>query len=293
MKLSHMALLALAILVSGLMVLANKVGVDQFEPLFFATGRFALVTLCLVPFIRWVSGRMREILLIAIVNGVLHFGLLFLGFRLAQGLAGVAVAAQLYAPFGALFAAIFLRERIGWPRLSGLLLAFAGVVVIGFEPTMFARPWALVLVVAGAFALGVGIVIVSRTHGVSVFTLQGWLGLIAAPILLLLSLGFEAGQLEAIREATAFQWGALAYTALGGTIIGHGAWYYLQRMYPVSVISPPFLIGTLIAVSTGVIFYDDVLTARFLLGAAMTLGGTAIILSGVGRAHPQPAAKPA
>src|SRR5687768_3684653 len=120
MKLSHMALLSLTILVSGLMVLANKVGVDHFEPFLFAAGRFALVALCLAPFIRWVPGRMREIILIAVVNGVFHFGLMFVGFRLADGLAAVAVAGQLYAPFGALFAALFLRERIGWIRLAGL-----------------------------------------------------------------------------------------------------------------------------------------------------------------------------
>ena len=149
---------------------------------------------------------------------MLHYPLMFLGIKLSAGISSVAIAVQLYAPFSVLIAALFLRERVGRRRLLGLALAFGGVVVIGFEPSVYERLTAFFCVVGGALSMGLAIVLIARTQGIPILTLQAWMALMSLGPLLLLSLAFEGNPAEALAGAGWLQWATVAYTAIVGTI---------------------------------------------------------------------------
>ncbi len=277
MRLHHLALAVLVNLVFGFNFVAGKLGADHFEPLFFTALRFAVVVVCLSPFLKGVPGRWRDVVKVALLIGVVHFGLMFVGMRLSAGAASVALIAQLHVPFSIILAMIFLKERLSARRLAGTALAFAGVAVIGFDPTVFAHLEALPFVVLGALAIGLGVVLIPGTRGVPIVTLQAWMGVISMPPLLLLSFVFESGQLAALGAATVEQWGALLFVAVGATVFGHGCWYYLLKAYPITVISPFTLLGPVFGVVSGVLFLGDALTREILLGGAMVLIGIGLI----------------
>ncbi len=277
MRLHHLALAVLVNLVFGFNFVAGKIGADHFEPLFFTALRFAVVVVCLAPFLKDVPGRWRDVVKVGLLIGVVHFGLMFVGMRLSAGAASVALIAQLHVPFSIILAMIFLKERLSTRRLAGTALAFAGVAVIGFDPTVFAHLEALPFVVLGALAIGLGVVLIPGTRGVPIVTLQAWMGVISLPPLLLLSLVFESGQIAALGAATLEQWGALLFVAVGATVFGHGSWYYLIKAYPITVISPFTLLGPVFGVVSGVLFLDDALTWEILFGGAMVLVGIGLI----------------
>ncbi|MEQ9199492.1 MAG: EamA family transporter, partial [Rhodospirillales bacterium] len=77
MTLPHLALILSINVIWGMMYVAGKLGVDQFEPLFFTGLRFALLTVCLLPFLRIVPGRMKRLLTFCIVMGVLHYTFIY------------------------------------------------------------------------------------------------------------------------------------------------------------------------------------------------------------------------
>ncbi|MFZ1641903.1 MAG: EamA family transporter [Candidatus Contendobacter sp.] len=248
--------------------IAGKAGVVQFQPFLFTALRFAVLLLVLLPFLRWMPGRMHGVLGIALVQGILHFSLVFAGLEASGDIASVAIASQLYVPFSALLAVVWLGETLEWRRLAGIALAFGGVLVIGFDPIVFHHLNALLLITAGAAAMAVATIQMRQLRGVGVFALQAWIALCATPALALLSLLFEHGQTDAMRTATGLELAAPVYSAIGASLIGHGIVYYLLRRYPVSVTTPLMLLSPVLAVAFGVLLWGDVLTWKLVLGVS-------------------------
>ena len=279
MKPWHLALAVGVSAIGGFQFVVLKIGLGGFPPVLFAVARFILVIALLSPYLKLVPGRMREIAVIAVFFGVIHYPLMLLGVKLSAGISSVAIAVQLYAPFSVLIAVLFLGERFGRRRLVGLVLAFGGVVVIGFEPTVLDRLAALLCVIGGALSMGLAIVLISRTHGIPILTLQAWMALMAVGPLLLLSVAFEGNPVEGLAGATWLQWGTVVYTAIAGTILSHGGWYYLQRIYPVSLVSTLLLMAPVFGVAMGILIFGEVLSWRFMLGAAVTLAGVVAIVT--------------
>lgn len=257
--------------------IAGKAGVTHFQPLLFTALRFAVLLLALLPFLRWIPGRMRGVLSIALLQGMLHFTLIFLGLGASGDVSSVAIVAQLYVPFSALLAVVWLGETLDRRRLTGIASAFGGVLVIGFDPIVFQHLDALLLITAGAAAMAVATIQMRQLHGVSVFVLQAWIALCATPALALLSLLFEHGQWDAVRTATALELAAPVYSAIGASLIGHGIVYYLLGRYPVSATTPLMLLSPVLAVVFGVLLWGDVLTWKLVMGGFLTLAGIAVI----------------
>jgi O-acetylserine/cysteine efflux transporter len=253
MRPAHVALALLINVVWGFTFVAAKAGVSVFPPIWFSGLRFVLIALLLAPWIRPLGPRFRTVLPVALLAGALHYSCMYAGLSLAGQVSSVSIAAQLGTPFSMLLAVVFLGERIRWRRTLGAILAFGGVVVFGFDPAAMDHTQGLLLVVLAAALMAAALVLMRRLEGVGVLELQGWIAVISAPPLLALSLLIEHGQLEATLDPSWIGMGAVAFTAVGASILGQG--------------------GVLFAV----VIYGDRLSARFLIGGTLTLIGVTII----------------
>ena len=83
-------------------------------------------------------------------------------------------------------------------------------------------------------------------------TLNGWMSLIGMPLLLILSLLFEQGQVESVRAAGWIGWGAVAYTAIIASLLAHTLWYRLIARYPVNRVVPYTLLNPVVGVASGI-----------------------------------------
>lgn len=273
----HLGVLLGINLIFGFNLIASKYGMGQLPPLFFTALRFALVAAVLWPLLRLPRPQLGLILQVALAVGVLHFGLMYLGLALADDVSTVAIALQMVVPFTTLLSIVMLGERVGWRRTLGMALAFGGVMLIAFDPRVMGYLGALVLVLLGGLAMAFGTILMKRLSGVKPLELQAWIGVVGAPALLLVSLVVERGQLEAARSAAPLVWLAVAFSALGASVIAHGALYWLIQRYQVSLISPLMLLSTVFSVVFGVWLMGDVLTPAILLGGVATLAGVAVI----------------
>jgi len=158
------------------------------------------------------------------------------------------------------------------------VLAFSGVVIIGFDPRVFAYRDGLGLVIASSFVAALGLIFVKRLSGVRPLELQAWIASVGGPVLLLMSLLLESGQRQSMLTASWKGWAALAFTAVLSSLIAHSAWYYLISRYPVTRLSPITLLSPLFGVFFGVTLLGDQLTARMLAGGAVTLAGVFIVV---------------
>jgi O-acetylserine/cysteine efflux transporter len=265
-------------LIWGLNLIASKVGVGQFPPIFFSALRFGSLALFLVPMLRIHRGQMTNLFAAAMLTGPAAFALLFAGIFLTEDAATVAVATQMSVPFSTLMSVLFLGETIRWRRIMGIVLAFAGIVIISFDPRVFAYWEGLALVVCSSFVSSLGLIFLKRLNGIKPLELQSWIALAGGTILLGLSFILEAGHVSAVRNATWVGWGALLFTTVMSSLIAHTAWFYLVSRYPVTSLSPLTLLSPLFGIFFGVTLLHDQLTARMLAGGAVTLIGVLIVV---------------
>ena len=275
---AHMVLMALVPLAWGLNTIAVKVATLHLPPILLAGLRFALLTLVLVPLIRWRPGRMGRITAFAMASGVTHFTLVFLAASLTDDMAMVAVLSQLGAPMATLMSVFVLKERLGWQRGLGLLAAFAGAVIISWRPGLGGDVLAASLIVLSCVALAVGIMIARRLQDVPALALQGWMAGLSFPVMFALSALFESGQVAATQAAPLAAWGAIAFTVAGASIVGHGSLFFLLARYPVAMVMPFTLLTPIVAVIAAVVFLGNTITLQFLVGTVVTMLGLAAVV---------------
>lgn len=272
----HLLLMVAICTIWGFNFVVSKVGVGQFTPLLFTGLRFLILMAVLLPFLKWAPGRMQRVTLIALFNGAIHFGLMFIGVALIPA-SVVAIVVQLNVPFATILSIVFLGEVVRWRRWTGMAMTFLGVMVISFDPHVFDSVTGVVLAASAALSGAIAAILMRRLEGVGVFQLQAWTATITAPTLLLASYLFEAGQADAIAHANLLGWGALLFTAFGASLIGHNVYFYMLQRYEVSLIAPISLLSPILGVIFGITILDEPLTGRIALGAAIAFAGVAIL----------------
>lgn len=262
----------------ALNILAGAKGVTQFSPILFLCLRFALLLTLTFPFLRWPpKGQLPRVVAAAFSFGVLHFCFLLWALKLAGDVSSVAIVLQTYVPIAVLLAVAMLGETIGWRTILAIGLAFTGVLILGFDPHIVSQPWALVIALASAFFQALGSIYIRGISGVSAMGFQAWTAVLSLPVLLVLSYLLESNQLQSMANADLGGWSAMAYSAIGASIIGHGLFYYMAQRHPISSIMPYMLMMPLMAVIIGVIFWGDEPGWRLLLGGAFILLGVLMI----------------
>jgi O-acetylserine/cysteine efflux transporter len=257
----------------GFNFIAGKIGADHFQPLFFTSIRFLFLLLLMLPWLKPARGYMVPLLRVSFLLGVFHFGMIFLGLHAGGNIASIAITSQLYVPFSAILATLFLREKISPFRIIAISIALAGVMVIGFDPIVFNHLDAILWVSGAAFTMAVATILMRQCPNLGIFRLQAWIALVATPSLLLLSLIFESDQLQTIAEAHLLNYCSPLYSAIAASIVGHGSVYYLVGKYPVSMVTPLLLPAPILASFFGIFFFEDELGWKLILGGLMTLMG--------------------
>ncbi len=277
MKPQHLALMLLICAIWGYNFVASKIAVSQFPPVFFTGLRFLGLALLMAPWLKWQKGQMHLVLPAALMMGTLHFSLMFNGIALADDVSVVAVVVQLGVPISTLMAWGMLGERVRWKRGLGIALAFLGTMVISFDTRVMGYQGAILFCIGSVLAMSYGQILVRRIRGVDTFTMQAWVGAISAPSLLLISFMTESGQVDSAMMADWTHWATLGYAVLGVSLIGHGGAYFLLRRYPVSIVNPGFTLAPILGIASGIVFLNESLSGRVLIGSAMTLVGVLIV----------------
>jgi O-acetylserine/cysteine efflux transporter len=277
MKPIDAGIILLVMLIWGLNFVMGKWALAQVPPIFLMALRFALVAALLLPFVTLPRDRLRGILALSITLGCVHFSLMFTGLRDVDA-AVASIAIQTQVPFAALLAAMFLGDRLGWRRLLGMALAFAGIAVMAGEPRFSSNLLPIGLIVAGALMWAIANIQIKQLGAVDGFALSAYMSLFAVPQLLAASYLLESGQVDALARATWQAWASLAYMAVMVTIISYAMWYRLLRRYPVNQAMPFTLLVPIFGVLSGVVLLDEPLGWRIVIGGLATVAGVGIIV---------------
>ncbi len=275
MPVSHLLLLLFICLIWAGNFIAAAWAVESMEPITFTVVRFAMVLALLLPLLRFPS-RPQWALLVSCcwTMGAIHFALVFFALGRSQDVSSIALLMQVYIPMSTLLAVLVLGERIGWRTTTGIIIAFSGVLVMGLDPLVLSQLDVLFLVLASALSLATGTILMRRLKDITVLNFQAWNALLSIIPLALLALWLE-DPINGIPITFAMPdvWLAVAYSAIGASIVGHGGFYWLIQRHEVNRITPFLLLVPVLAVLLGILIWGDRPGPRLISGGALVLAG--------------------
>jgi len=265
-------LVLLVCLVWGFNFVAGAKGVEAFSPLVFMVLRFILVLALTFPFLRRPApGQWLHLATACILIGALHFTVMFWALQRSSDVTSIAILQNMYIPMAVVLAIFLLGEKTGWMTLLATTAAFAGVMVIGFDPMVLGQLDALGLILLSAFFQALGSVMLRGIRGVGPLNFQAWSAVFSLPLLLLATIVLEDGQIASIRSAGLIHWAALLYSVLMASLVGHGVFFLLIQRNPVPTLMPYMLMMPVFASLFGVFVWGDRPGSRLLIGGAITL----------------------
>lgn len=278
MPLRDLVLIFLVCMAWGFNFVAAAQGMQHFSPYTFMLLRFALVLLLLLPFLRKPpAGQWGRLVFVCLCIGALHFTTLFWALGHSRDISSIAITQQTYIPMSVILAMALLGEKVGWYSLTAIAVAFSGVILLSFDPLILSQPEVLGMALVSALFQALGSVYMRGISGIGVFSFQCWTAIISLPAMLLASLLLERGQLQMITSAAWLDWGALVYSSVVASILGHGLFFFLVQRHPVSSIMPYLLLTPLAAVVFGVLVWGDRPGWRLLAGGALVLSGILVV----------------
>jgi len=272
----YLAILAI-ILTWGVNNAAAKVATAYLPPMMMGGLRFASALVFLFPFIKPPFPEPRKLLLIVLLTGPIHFGVIYLAFSMADALSPLVVASQLWIPFTAIFAWRMLGETMRLPAVIGLMIAFVGVAWMSLDPHAARDLPAIVLIVFASACWAVATVLVRKTPGIKPLKLQGMTALVAAPMLLTMSFLFETDQVAKAQAAPPIAWLCVLFAGVVSTIGASALLFWLVQRREAGRVTPYFLLTPLVSCTIGVLFLNDKLTAQLLIGGGATMVGVALV----------------
>lgn len=267
-------------LIWGINNAAAKIATEVMPPLMVGALRFAVAAACLVWFVRPPFPNWKSLLIIAVVGGPIHYGLIYLAFWLAHDVSPVTVATQLWIPLTSLFAFLMLGERISRTATIGLVIAFVGVAWMTLDPHAL-QDWKAIAVGAlGASAWALTTVIARRTTSIPPLKMQGLLALMAFPALTVGSLVFETGQWEAAQVASPVIWGTVIWAGVISSVFATSLVFWLVQRREAGRVTPYLLGSPLVSILIGWLWMGDVLTPQIVTGVAIALIGVVTVALG-------------
>ena len=144
----HLLIALLVPLTWGFGFVLAKAGLDHFPPLLLMGLRFLIAALILVWFVKLPHGYWRMLTLIAMTSATLQYGLTFSGLARMDATPAILLI-QSEVVFGAVIAALMLRE---WPtrrQVFGMTASIGGIATIVGAPSLEGQMVGICLVLSG------------------------------------------------------------------------------------------------------------------------------------------------
>jgi O-acetylserine/cysteine efflux transporter len=284
LPLRHFLLALAVVVVWGTNFVVIRLALDHLPPLAFATLRFFFALVPAVVILPRPQASWRNLAAYGVLIGAGQFGFLYLAMRhdIAPGLASLVVQLQVFFTIG--FAMLLVHERVRPFQVLALLLAVAGIVLIGLHTDASAARGGtttglgLVLILLAALGWAGGNT-VSRSAGkVDMLAYVVGSSLFAVPPLAVAAFVFEGWPAidAGLRAADAGTWAAVLWQSIGNTLFGYAAFGWLLSRHPAATIAPMSLLVPVFGMAASFVWLGEPLPAWKLGAAALVMGGLAL-----------------
>jgi drug/metabolite transporter (DMT)-like permease len=267
---------------------ASVIAAEHASPVMVTALRAGLAAAVLAVLVVVLRSRLppRELWVTTVVTGLLMVTLALEGITEGAARAGAGTAAIITnssAFFVLVFERVFLRERMSAIGLGGLVVGFAGIVVmvwsqLGDIADTGDFVLGVCLSLAGAIGWAVGVLLTKmafiRKPDLDMVGLTTGQYVVGGAAALALAFGLEGAGTTAWSSSEL--WGALAWIAIGASVIATLAYFgALKRMSATTVMAWQFLVPV-VAVLTEIV-YGNTPGTVVLVGMGIAIAGVAIV----------------
>jgi drug/metabolite transporter (DMT)-like permease len=261
----------------GSTYLAIAVTVETLPPMFAVSTRFVVAGAIMAVVVKARGGSMRvsrRALASCILIGALLPGanaVLFYAERnVPTGLASLLIAS---VPLWVVVLRLISRERMSTMTLAGVGVGFLGVAIL-LQPEGNATALGIGLCILSAVMWSVGSFASARLEmpenpftATSLEMLAG--GFMMLPIGL-----WQAGSLSP-STSSVFAW---IYLVTIGSVVGYTAYTWLLANAPLGLVSTYAYVNPVVAILLGLLFRNEQITTRILIGAAIVVSAAAVVV---------------
>lgn len=263
-----------------------RIATPEFGPFAMVESRVAVAALVLFAIV-YRQGTARELLVnwralavVGAVNSAIPFTLF--GYAILSITAGFGAILNAVSPlFGAMIAYAWLRERLPWPRIAGLMIGFAGVALLVWgKPSFTAHGdgWAIAAALCAALSYGIAPNYTKRNLSLVPSQVIAAGSQIAAALLMLPI----AVLWWPTHNPSGGAWLAAIALGIASTGLAYLLYFRLIRnIGPTRAIAVTFLVPAF-GMLWGALFLGETVTLNMLTGCTVILFGTALATGVVG-----------
>lgn len=276
-------LCALAVIVIwGLNFVVMKLGLETLSPMVLGALRFMVASLPFLLFVRPPQMPWGYVVAYGLAQGLGQFGLLFLGLRWGMTAGMASVVMQTQAFFTVILAVSLLGERAKPSQWWGLVLAFAGLIVIAAGHGEGALQMSLagfVLTLGAAFMWAVSNLVARKASqvapGYAPLPFIVWSSLVPIAPFWLLAWALEGsdGIAQQLQAADGKALLAVVYLALLATVLAYSLWTRLLQRHTAARVTPYSLLVPVVGLMAAMVVLGEQPTAMQWLGTAAVVCG--------------------
>ena len=255
-----------------------KIALDSFNPYELLFSRLFLVSITLAPFISKIQKQeIKYIILCSLLLIGGHFMLLYLSLEFSTNVSAIALMLQLSVPFSLILASLFFKDHLTYTQTAGLIIAFGGIILLFYSPSMFNNITALALALLSAFCLGLYFIFSKKIKHLSPLEIIAYMSIVALPFTYIAMILNDGSISNIISTKPISAWVSLLYATFLGTMLAHTLWAWLVRHQALSFISPFLLLIPLTTVGFSWILVDEIITLDFVITATIVVFGLFLV----------------
>ncbi|WP_018155349.1 EamA family transporter [Demetria terragena] len=276
MPIRHRLLAGLVAIFWGLNFLAIHYSLEQFPPFFLVALRWTLIAIPTIILVPRPRVPLRYLIGYGMGFGVLQFAFLYAAMDAGMPAGLASLVLQSSAPFTVLLG-LLIGERLSAQRAVGIVIAVAGLGIVGSQHLGGASWLPFLLTVCAAFGWALGNISSKLAQPAKPLHLTLWMTVVPPLPMLALALLVEGparitDSLLGSGDAWA-AWAGLLYTCLLGSVAGSGIWTWLMSRHPASTVAPYSMLVPVVGLTSAWIVLGETANTIELLGCVVVVSG--------------------
>ena len=280
MQPKHLALVLLVMVLYGSAYPVGKIGILDAPPLFLSSMRVLCVFLFFLPFFKFrLPPRQLILPLVGFASsmGVCTYAFMYYALSFTSLVAPIIIGAQLAIPFGLILSLIFLKEKISLLKWILIILSFAGIVVIAYDPNFIDERLAIIFCILMSFFYAMANMMARHLKEIDTSVLNGWCNFIAFFPLIIASYFIDGNPIDIISNLENSTFIVILHASLVVSVVGHAGMFYLYRFYPVATVLPFYSLFPIFGIILTYLMFKEVLTMQQFIGGVMVIGSVYLI----------------
>jgi O-acetylserine/cysteine efflux transporter len=275
MTLKHYLLVLLIMAIFGSSYPVGKLILNtSLPPMLMASIRMGIVFLCLIPFWKFKIPEKKYFLPLlgfSLSMGAGVFTFMNLSLQKASIVSPIIIGAQLAVPFAIIISSIFINEKISFNKWVLVVMAFIGIIIIGYDANLKDEKLALFYTALMALCYALAQVFSRHLKEVDVKLTNAYMGLTGFITLITISFIFEKNTFFHLNNINQTTWLLILHSAIIVSLVAHMSMFYLYKFYSIGNVMPFYTLFPIFGIFQTFLIFNEIPPLLTFIGGAIVL----------------------